>query len=116
MDPTPRNRRLKVLLNTADEPKFVCEPGPDGDAMNVIVRGGDQIEWTSTGNKNFTIEFQNPPGSPFEGGVLLLDSGGNPPKVVGTIVAGAPEVLYKYSVLGPPPNKAKLDPQIIIDR
>jgi hypothetical protein len=107
---------LKVLLNKDDEPKFVCEPGSDGDAMNVIVRGGDQIEWTSTGNKDFTIEFENPPGSPFVGGVLSLASGGNPPKVVGTIVASAPDVLYKYSVYGPQPKRVKLDPQIIIDR
>jgi hypothetical protein len=109
---------LKILIDDADQPKYVLDKGKGESGMSIVAREGDTIEWT-TKDKNFTIDFDNPPGAPFNdwNGDHRKPSrqvGGGPGhSLSGTISASATAIVYKYTVVGP--SGKKLDPRIIVD-
>jgi hypothetical protein len=116
-------RVLKILFGRGGAPKWVVEPGAnrDNDAMQVVVRKRQEIQWKrQQGNDDtpFTIEFDDPEaGTPFSNwdGLLSKTSGG-PQNIVTGIVSESDDldVVYKYSVKVT--GKKTLDPMIIMDK
>ena len=121
MSVTISPKALKVLFNNGGAPKWVIEPGAgsDKDAMQVVVRQGQVVEWKRKGEQKFTIRFVDPAtGTPFSDWhqqQFMESSGGNPNVVTGTVSESEDlDVVYKYNV--EVSGQVTLDPAIIIDK
>ena len=108
-------KALKVLFNNGGAPEWVIEPGmgSDKDAMNVVVRKGQKVDWKRHGNgAPFTIRFVGQAPFPGWGGLSKTSTDGT---VTGTVGESDDlDVVYKYNV--EVDGKVPLDPKIIIDK
>jgi hypothetical protein len=113
-------KALKVLFSKGGAPKWVIEPGAnsDKDAMQVVVRKGQAVEWKRKDEQKFTIRFVNPAtATPFSDWTAQFkeSSGGNQNVVEGTVSQSEDlDVVYKYNV--EVAGQVPLDPAIIIDK
>lgn len=111
-------KALKVLFSQGGAPKWVIEPGlgSDKDAMNVVVRRGQTVEWRRHGDSTqFTIRFRDQ--KPFPGWAeLSKTSTGGSSNTVSGVVGDSDDldVYYKYDI--EVAGKETLDPAIIIDK
>jgi hypothetical protein len=111
-------KALKVLFSKGGAPKWVIEPGAnsDKDAMTVVVRKGQTVEWKRHGDSTpFTIRFRDRTPFPGWGGLSKTSTGVLPNTVTGIVGESDDlDVFYKYDVevVGQDP----LDPAIIIDK
>jgi hypothetical protein len=114
-------KALKVLFSRGGAPKWVIEPGAnsDKDAMQVVVRKGQAVEWKRHGDTTlFTIRFDDPAiGTPFSdwAGLSRTSTGGPQNIVAGTVSESDNlDVVYKYNIEAV--GQVTLDPAIIIDK
>jgi hypothetical protein len=122
---TLANKRLRILIDNNDRPKYVIDADATRGAMSLVARSLEKIEWMvhdRKKGKQFWIQFvtinpdgsKQPSGSPFsdvawQGGRRQSVDG----RLDGTIDPDAPDVIYSYSVEY---SGNLLDPAIIIDK
>ena len=122
---TLANKRLRILIDNNDKPKYVIDADATKGAMSLVVRPLEKIEWKvheGKKGKKFTIQFvtidaqggKQPSASPFsdaewQSGSRESEDG----RLEGTIDPNAPDVIYTYNVKY---SGNLLDPAIIIDK